>query len=62
MLASSQLAKQNSQQLAMTIMMLGYNPRGYYGALVSDYFGVQLTDPTADKRVLEFVLSIPNEQ
>lgn len=51
----------DSRELSLAIMMPGNHPRGYFGALIGDHFGVELRDPLADKRVLEYVLTIPNE-
>lgn len=45
----------------LQILMLGYNPRYRFGAAISDYYGVEKRDPTGDKRVIEFLLQLPNE-
>lgn len=51
----------NSNDLAMAILQPGSNPRCYFGGTFSDYYGIEQRDPTADKRVVEYLLSIPNE-
>jgi asparagine synthase (glutamine-hydrolysing) len=43
------------------ILMPGQNPRCLYGANSKHFYGVEKRDPTADKRVLEYCLSVPNE-
>jgi len=35
--------------------------RCYFGALLSEYYNLDYNDPTSDKRVIEYILSIPNE-
>ncbi|GIW22357.1 MAG: hypothetical protein KatS3mg068_1364 [Candidatus Sericytochromatia bacterium] len=43
-------------------MISGFNTfRCYFGALLSEYYGVNYNDPTSDKRIIQYVLSIPNE-
>lgn len=49
------------QDLSLKILMPGYNPRCYFGGTFSDYYGIEMRDPTADKRVVEYLLTIPNE-
>jgi len=51
----------DSRSHALAIVNVGFNPRNHAYAMLSDHFGLQWTDPTADKRVLEYTLTIPNE-
>jgi hypothetical protein len=51
----------DSREFALAIMMPGNHPRGYFGALIGDQCGMEFRDPLADKRVLEYALTIPNE-
>ncbi len=43
------------------ILGAGSNPRCMFGSNAGHYYGVEKRDPTADKRVLEYCLSIPND-
>ncbi len=46
---------------ALQVIMPDKNPRCNNGAMISQFFGIDLRDPTADKRVIDYSLSIPNE-
>lgn len=48
-------------EVILKIFASGENPRCYFGGTFSDYYGIEQRDPTADKRVLEYLLTIPNE-
>lgn len=43
------------------IHKFGYNFRFTSGSVFSHYFGIEKRDPTGDKRVVEFILQLPNE-
>lgn len=43
------------------LLKLNRHVRCFNGANVKSHFGVELRDPTADKRVIEYCFSIPNE-
>lgn len=45
----------------LSLLMPGKNPRGYYHSHMGDHFGIEYRDPTADCRVIECSLRIPNE-
>lgn len=49
------------QQLLLKILLPGSNPRCYFGGINSDFYGIEKRDPTADKNVVEYALSIPNK-
>ncbi|MFN8671387.1 MAG: asparagine synthase-related protein [Candidatus Sericytochromatia bacterium] len=49
------------QELILGIIIKGSNPRCYMGGISGDFFGIELRDPTADKNIIEYILSIPNE-
>ncbi|MFN8579077.1 MAG: asparagine synthase-related protein, partial [Candidatus Sericytochromatia bacterium] len=49
------------QEMCLKILMPSANPRCYFGGTFSDYYGIEMRDPTADKRVIEYILTIPNE-
>jgi asparagine synthase (glutamine-hydrolysing) len=51
----------NAKEGMNHILMPGQNPRCLYGANSKHLYGVEKRDPTADKRVLEYCLSVPNE-
>ncbi len=51
----------DSKEMMLKIIMPGFNPRCYLGAIMGNSFGVEWRDPTADKRVIEYALTIPNE-
>ena len=51
----------NASEGMLAILMPGFNGRCLFGAGMKHFYGVDKRDPTADKRVLEYCLSIPNE-
>lgn len=51
----------DAKEQQLQILMLGHNPRYRFGAAISHYYGVEKRDPTSDKRVIEFLLQLPNE-
>ncbi len=51
----------NAKEGMNHILMPGFNPRCMFGANNKHYYGIEKRDPTADKRVLEYCLSVPNE-
>src|SRR5690606_24412541 len=50
-----------SQEMSLKILQPGANMRCYFGGVLSDHFNIEWRDPTADKRVVEYMLTIPNE-
>jgi asparagine synthase (glutamine-hydrolysing) len=52
---------QDARENMLAIIMPGFNHRCYSGAALSNYFGIEWRDPSADKRVIEYALTIPNE-
>lgn len=50
-----------SRDFALKVLLPGQNPRCYLGGVFSQHFGLELRDPTADRRVIEYCLSIPND-
>ncbi|QDK82416.1 hypothetical protein EXU85_28930 [Spirosoma sp. KCTC 42546] len=50
----------NAKTGMLDSLMAGQNPRCMFGANTKHFYGIELRDPTADKRVVEFCLSIPN--
>ncbi|XPV69518.1 MAG: asparagine synthetase B family protein [Halarcobacter sp.] len=53
--------KDDEKELMKKILMLGFNKRCEFGANASQYFNINLADPTGDKRVIEYMLKLPNE-
>lgn len=51
----------NPKENQITLLNLGYNPRCRFGSAISHYYGIEKRDPTGDKRVVEFMLQLPNE-
>lgn len=51
----------SSREKQLRILQVGANSRCFYGAATSQYFGIEKRDPTADKRVIEYIMTIPNE-
>jgi len=49
------------KELQQRIHKFGFNPRCNFGSAFSHYFGLEMRDPTGDKRVVEFMLQLPNE-
>ncbi|MDD3499973.1 MAG: asparagine synthase-related protein [Sulfurovum sp.] len=41
-------------------LMPGYNPRLRFGYELGQHFGLEFRDPTGDKRIVEFMLRVPN--
>lgn len=50
-----------NQEYSIKILQPGNNIRCYFGGLLSEHYGIEFSDPTADKKVIEYILSIPNE-
>ncbi|MDZ7818386.1 MAG: asparagine synthase-related protein [Aliarcobacter sp.] len=53
--------KDDEKEMMKKILMLGFNKRCEFGSLASQYFNINLADPTGDKRVIEYMLKLPNE-
>jgi len=51
----------DAKEMQLQILMIGYNPRCLLGSLLSHNLGITWSDPTGDKRVIEFMLQLPNE-
>lgn len=51
---------ESHQKYMLEILMPGYNKRLRTGQELSEYFGIAYRDPTADVRIIEFMLSLPN--
>ncbi len=51
----------NAKAGMLHILAPSNNSRCMFGAKSGQYYGIEKRDPTADKRVLEYCLSIPNE-
>lgn len=51
----------SAQELQLKILEIGGNPRCLYGAAISQHFGIEKRDATADKRVIEYIMTMPNE-
>jgi asparagine synthase (glutamine-hydrolysing) len=51
-----------SSGVAMRLYALSLSDHGYYGKGTLGGWGIDLRDPTADRRLLEFCLSVPTEQ
>lgn len=52
---------QNANEAMSHLLTLARSGRCTNGGNASNYFGIEKRDPTADMRVLEYCLSIPNE-
>lgn len=48
-------------EMQQRIHKFGNNPRFTFGSVFSHYFGIEKRDPTGDKRVVEFILQLPND-
>lgn len=59
-LGSKSRSTLTSQALMLAWIKPGYNTRLRSGYEVSEQYGICLRDPTADKRLVEFLLSLPN--
>ena len=51
----------SARDYALKILAPGSNPRCHLGGVFSQYFGFEMRDPTADRRVAEYCLTIPHE-
>lgn len=51
----------NAQEFKLNLLKIGYAPQPTTGASFGHYFGIKYLDPTADSRIVEFILQMPNE-
>jgi len=58
---NSYFTKNDEKEMMKKILMIGFNKRCELGSLTSQYFNFYLCDPTGDKRLIEYMLKIPNE-
>ncbi|MCK9372319.1 MAG: asparagine synthase-related protein [Sulfuricurvum sp.] len=49
------------REMQLELLKIGYTPQLTTGALFAYHFGFEYSDPTADKRIVEFILQMPNE-